>query len=572
MPQFGSNRSIASQAFVNLTDQLGNPLVSTDSSFGSSPLGTAPLTQAFFGLPNATFNLTPPDVLSVIDGTNSMPYWDVENSSSLVMSATSVYDATTETWGVKLDPGTAVAGNYLILKTRSYLVNDDNLGLRQKAFAVITKNGTYSGSTQWNLQMSATYYSATDTALHTAVIGTALDNATWTSLSGFTTTSGTAISASARYVDLAFTLTATATVTSATSVTIKSALLSTKVGANSSFLVTETFTASATWTRPTGVTNLISVVAIGAGGGGGGGCGTLVTSPTAGSAGGAYGGGGGGLVILQNLYVGDVATVSVGIGAGGAGGTPGVGDSTIGTRFGGSASNGGATTFGSYISIGGGRGGWVYPTSAWNTPAVDPAPGGTATSTAFGAWVYNGGTGGQVNTTSSATGTAGTASAGASYSATRGTAWPPTGGSGYPNQNFTLAAGDNGGARSAGATQGTAVGTAGAGGIANYAGGGGGATPFVPLTTSVTNWAPTSGPGGAGGGGGGGEPAYFRNTVAAGTYYAGNGGAGAAYTGGGGGGGGPCGVIVIAGSAGRFASGGTGGAGATGIIAITYVA
>ena len=545
MAQFGSNRSIASQAFVNLTDQLGNPLVSTDSSFGSSPLGTAPLTQAFFGLPNATFNLTPPDVLSVIDGTNPMPYWDVESSSNLVMSATSTYDATTETWGVKLDPGTAVSGDTLILKTRSYLVNDDNLGLRQKAFAVIAKNGTYSGSTQWNLQMSATYYSATDTALHTAVIGTALDNATWTSLSGFTTTSGTAISASARYVDLAFTLTATDTVTSATSVTIKSALLSTKVGANTSFLVTETFTSSATWTRPTGVNYLVALVAVGGGGGADSGAiaaGSALIVDNSGAVTRSAGGAASSWFIAKDVYVGDQTTVSVGIGAGGAGGTANTFSKIATSTTQASVNrvvgaNGGATTFGSYVSVAGGlaAGGTTsVPTTIiyGSTSAVGGTAGGRASALSPGtagvagvgglspytvvpySTLVTGATGG------TASGTGGTRISGTASASTSGLiggggsgGWAQAG-SGtalFLGANSAGAYGGGGVGASAGfylTASGTVSGTAGSGGnggTATGAGGGAGGA-VVGASSAAANWTGSvvslqSGKGGDGGGG-----------------------------------------------------------------------
>jgi hypothetical protein len=573
MAQFGSNRSIASQAFVNLTDQLGNPLVSTDSSFGSSPLGTAPLTQAFFGLPNATFNLTPPDVLSVIDGTNPMPYWDVENSSNLVMSATSTYDATTETWGVKLDPGTAVSGDTLILKTRSYLVNDDNLGLRQKAFAVIAKNGTYSGSTQWNLQMSATYYSATDTALHTAVIGTALDNATWTSLSGFTTTSGTAISASARYVDLAFTLTATATVTSATSVTIKSALLSTKVGANSSFLVTETFTSSGSWVRPTGVTNLVGVIAIGAGGGGGGGGvkgGTATVQ--------AMGGGGGGSsawTYAQNLYVGDVGTVTIGIGAGGIGGTAGTysktgGGGSFGTAYGGVGATGGATTFGSYISIPGGVGGSANSTSA-GTVSAGGAGGGAPTTTVYGLATLS--SVGGATTLGSGVLTTNVPDASGTTSAQYATSQMPI--------YSTLVAGSAGGTATVTLVSGTVLsatanfGASGPGGGAGFIASGG-AGGWGGDTNDRYRGGGTGGNGGGGGGGGGlrYQATNTNNGTAVLTFVGGPGGAGAANSGAGGGGGGgiywswPINTQSVQGTA----TAGTGGAGASGLVVVAYIA
>jgi len=251
-------------------DNQGNPIISSDTTFGASPLGYAARVQSLFGLPNATFELTPPDTTLPINQGNQLPYWDIQDYSAGVMSGSAIYDSTTNTWGIKLNPGTATTGDYLTMTTRSYLVNDDNLSLRQKALAVVSKNGTYSSTTQWNCALTASYYSAADALLHSGTVATILDNATWTSMSGTTTTGGTAINASAQYVDLTFTLTATAPVTSATSVTIKSTLLQTSTGAaaSSTFLVSQAFTSSQTWTVPTGVTQLVSVVAYGAGGGG----------------------------------------------------------------------------------------------------------------------------------------------------------------------------------------------------------------------------------------------------------------------------------------------------------------
>ena len=46
-------------------------------------------------LPNSTFELTPPDPTVAISALNPMPYWDVQNYSDNVMTATSVFDSTT---------------------------------------------------------------------------------------------------------------------------------------------------------------------------------------------------------------------------------------------------------------------------------------------------------------------------------------------------------------------------------------------------------------------------------------------------------------------------------------------
>ena len=279
------------------------------------------------------------------------------------MTATPVYDSTTQTWGITINPGTAVSGDYCELSTRSYLLNDDNLGLRQKAFAVISKTGTAAATTEWNLQLNAIYSDTTNNPIGTATIGTALDTGTWSSLSGFTTAGGSAIPAAARYVELQFKLTATATVTGSAAVTIKSCLLSSKIGALSSFLITQTFTTSGTWTAPTGVTSLVALVGSGAGGGGAGGglIGSSIGASGTAVAGAARGGGSGAWTIVRDVPVTSGSAYSIGIGAGGAGGTAqsfskaNGGTATALTNQA-SGAAGGATTFGTFFSIGGGGG------------------------------------------------------------------------------------------------------------------------------------------------------------------------------------------------------------------------
>ena len=267
----GSTRGMVGQNQSAVTDEQGNPIVNAGNGFGDSPAGNALLTQALFGLPNGTLSLTPPDVYSPISSDNRVPYWEFLDYSNGVMAGSAVYDATTQTWGVIINPGTAASAAYCTFTTRSYLVNDDNLGLRQKAFAVIAKTGTAAGTTQWNLTRDAIYYDTTATAIGTATLGTALDTGTWTSISGFTTAGGSAIPATAHFVELQFKVTATATITGSAVVTIKSCLLSSKVGATGAFLITDTYTSSGTWTAPTGVTALVALVGSGAGGGGAGG-------------------------------------------------------------------------------------------------------------------------------------------------------------------------------------------------------------------------------------------------------------------------------------------------------------
>jgi hypothetical protein len=426
---------------------------------------------------------------------------------------------------VNLNPGTADTGDYITMTTRSYLINDSNLSLRQQALAVVSKVGTYAGTTQWNLELTAAYYDLTNTLLHSGTVATIYDNTTWTSMAGTTTTGGTAISASAHYVDLQFKLLATAPVTSATSVTIKSCLLQTSSGGGGggqSFLITETFTTSGTWTRPTGVDYLVAVIGVGGGGGGASGKYEITrTSATPLVKEGGGGGGGSRYLCVQNLYVGDVASVSVGIGAGGVGGSGDsltkVAGSTNTPSGGGSAgAAGGTTTFGTYFSIPGGGGAAAAPSTDGGTA------GGTVTCSIYGVIQLTSVTGGD--------GTGGSASIPqpATFSALPYTTEP----------SGTASAGVAG--TTAGGSGTAHTGTGGAAGSAWYSGGGGGGG----RTSSLS--ARNGGNASAGGGGGGGAAARSIVGTATITATAGSGGAGATGSGGGGGGGG--GAVVYAGT------------------------
>ena len=547
MAQWGSSKGLISQNISQTMDNQGNPIISSDTTFGASPLGYAARVQALFGLPNATFELTPPDTTATINEGNQLPYWDIQEYSEGVMTATSVYDSTTNSWGVKLDPGTATTNDYLTMTTRSYLVNDDNLSLRQKALAVVAKNGTYAGTTQWNLKLVASYYDQTDTLLHSGTVATILDNATWTSMSGTTTTGGTAINAAAHYVDLTYTLTATAPVTSATSVTLKSTLLQTSSGAggggSQSFIVKETFTSSQTWTVPTGVTALLSVVAYGAGGGGAGGAAAAAIDNNPG-VNGVQGGGGGALVALENLDITGVGSVVITVGAGGSGGAGKTfnkprGSSTeqlSGTAAQGvNGSAGGATSFGGYLSIGGGGGGSAnIGGNTGGTPGV-------GTTTYFPGTVLTGGGSGTRNS--------GGASFVAIYNAPLGTG--ATGGS------VTFSGGQFGTATQVGGT-----------GFFGYGGRGGPSSGIQDAGTSAQG---TAGVGGAGGAGGAGAR-YNTTGTSTITITGGNGGAGTCGGGGGGGG-----AVAAMGFSGVYSNtiialtAGNGGAGGNGCVVITYV-
>ena len=154
MPTYGSDGGFQADNRGGVIDEQGNTIVSSDTEFAASPLGVAARTQALYGIPNASFNLTPPDPAApIVANQNDLPYWSIEDLSGGVMTATTIFDSTTQTWGVELNPGTAASGSSLSLSTRSYILTDDNLSLRQKALAVLSKSGKAAGSTQWNLTL-----------------------------------------------------------------------------------------------------------------------------------------------------------------------------------------------------------------------------------------------------------------------------------------------------------------------------------------------------------------------------------------------------------------------------------
>lgn len=571
MAQTGSSIGMVSQSLTATVDPQGNALISSDTAFGSSPAGVALLGQQLFGLPNATFNLTPPDVYSQLGPENELPYWSFDDFSDGVMTATPVYDSAAQTWGITINPGTAVSGDYCLLTTRSYLLNDDNLGLRQKAFAVIAKTGTAAGSTEWNLTLNAIYYDTTNNPIGTATIGTALDTGTWSSISGFTTTGGTAIPATARYVELQFKVAATATITGTAAVTIKSCLLSSKVGANSSFIVAETFTSSTTWTVPAGVTTLLAVVGLAAGGGGAGGSYRAVTSGPS-VVGGSGGGGGGRWSILRDVAIGTATSISIGIGAGGAGGTAAVGTAGAAQSLtGGQGAAGAATTVGTILTALGGGGGTAVAPSA-TAPVLGGGGGtvaGVSTSNTYGIAQVAGTAGGAGGSAFTSSGSAG--SVGNSIATADQLLYP------YTPTFTTLGAaggsasvgswGDGAGARSSVSARGTA-------GTVSFwgAGGAGGGGAFANNTSQLRG----VGDGGNGstygaGGAGGASAAAWQTTGSRGTVTAGAGGSAGAATGCGGGGGGSI-AISASGTAILINSSGAGGAGAAGFVTLVFIA
>ena len=547
MAQFGSGRSIIAQNQSAVSDSNGNLIVSPDDSFGASPLGVAARTQALYGIPNANFDILPADPYTAISSGNVLPYWDtvVSGEGTALMQ----YDTTTQSWALRLDPtaGTA-AGETITLKARTYLLNDSNLTLRQKAFASITKVGTQATS-EWNLVLSATYYSEAGAQLSTYNIGTANSGTTWTSINGFTTSGTAAIDPAAHYADIALTLTTSGSVAGTAVVDINSLLIQTSTGQSSGFLITQTFTSSGTFTVPTGV-NYVTVVAVGAGQGGGGG-GNTTSRNVAGSSRGAAGGATGYYALVRDIYVGGTSSVSVGIGAGGAGGTAltltkpaGSATPTRTDTTGSTGGDGGNTTFGTFLTVPGAR---------------------TAPSGFLGITVAAGASGGAGGQTGSAVGTIG------------GTAVIGSTNSGAPFINFwaggvaggtATGSGGSGGANGNGGIAGTALGIAGGGG-------GGGAGTADPIGLSAA--AGAGGVGGPGGGAsGGGAVARWSTVTTTLVATAGAGGSAAANTGGGGGGGGAC-AVLFSGTASYNPStvtttSGAGGAGGSGVLYVIYVA
>ena len=557
--RFGADGGFASTTSGGVFDSSGNPIISADNEFGGVPLGPAALAQTLFSVPNGTFNILPLDIEQPISNENPLPYWSspVDNSDG-EMIAQVVYDTTSNTYSLRMDPGSALSGDTLSITTRSAVISDDNLSLRQKAIATLEKVGTYAGTTQVNLKLDATYYDHTGTQLSTQAIGTVFDNGTFSSITGFTTAGTAAVGISAAYVDLTFTMTATANVTSGIAFDIDTILLQTSQGAGGgqSFLVTDTFTSSGTWTRPTGVDYLVAVVGLGAGGGGQRGALTSRTS-SLGTAEGGAGGGGGAYAIVRDLYVGGVASISVGIGAAGIGGTahtfskprsPDAGSANTYNENASGGGDGGATTFGTFLTIGGGQG------SGRNA--------GTASSTVFD-WATSTAGLGAANTSGSSgsVGNVGGSAAMAAFSQLS-----------YLREGTAAGAAGSAGSVSitgAGSVIGASSGAA--GGAAGYGGGGGGGGKSTQNITYV------GGAGGAKGSGGGGGAASFQPLTTGGTAVVkgGDGGNAAPYSGAGGGGGG--GATAYGSSAPYGAtqitiSSGKGGDGSSGIIYVIYVA
>ena len=512
MPQFGSNPSVTAQNLSATQDQNGNAIISPDNAFGGSPLGVASRTQALYSLPNAHFELTCADPNLPVEVDNPIPYWQLEYSGTI--ATTMVFNATTQNWSVRMDPTGAAAGDFAILKSRAYLLNDDALALRQKAYASLTKQGS-TGTAQWSIVLSATYYDQTGAQLSTYNIGTAADTGTWTGINGVTTSGSAAISTNAAYADIALTLTAAGSVSGTAKVDINSVLLATSQAAGGgSFLLAQTFTSSGTWTRPTGV-DYVTVVVQSAGEGGSGGkvvCANTTTAVTLGGGGGQSGA----WALVRDIYLGTATSVSVGVGAGGNGGagtsfTKAAAGTTQANLNGTGGAQGGDSNFGSYITVPGG---------------------GNTTGITFNFLSLGGGTAAKASGGNSDTpDKAGSASANSAYS------------QGVPYTTFISGGGAAGVAGTVTAGQGALNGTAGIAGTALGISGGGGGGGNGTAAASPT--AATGGAGGSGGGGGGGGVALSRaNGTATTTLTGGAGGTAASNSGSGGGGGGGVGVAA----------------------------
>lgn len=584
--RFGADGGFASTTSGGVFDSSGNPIISADNEFGGVPLGPAALAQTLFSVPNGTFNILPLDIEQPISNENPLPYWSspVDNSDG-EMIAQVVYDTTSNTYSLRMNPGSALSGDTLSITTRSAVISDDNLSLRQKAIATLAKVGTYAGTTQVNLKLDATYYDHTGTQISTNPIGTVFDNGTVSSITGFTTAGTAIVGVSAAYVDLTFTMTATANVTSGIAFDIDTILLQTSQGGGggggaSSFIITETFTTSDTWTRPTGVENLLAIICVGGGGGGASGGLDIGTGSTiAGVSEGGGGGGSGAFAYLTNVYIGTAASFTVTVGAGGSGGTA----TTVSKADGSTTTTdlspvqgaaGGTSSFGTL----------VYGNGASVTGVSQPysaGGGGAFTSPIWGiqfqsATGRNGGEGGRSNLLP-----AGTASVAGTFVAGTYTSLPlvstsiPTPGSPTAATAGTFVTSAIG-AGSVFTAAGTAAATAGSGYFIQSGGGGGAGA--IDSSSNIAVGAGGAGQPGAGGGGGGATVRITSGGTSNNGSVSVTGGDGGNATGtagaGGGGGGGAffrANTGTILGNVIVNATSGKGGNGSQGFVIISYV-
>ena len=562
MAQFGSNRSVIAQNQSVVTDPNGNLIVSPDNGWTASPLGVAALNQVTIGVPNGTFNLLPANPVSTIDQSNPLPYWDLSYAENFV--TTMVFDSTTQTWAVQIDPTavTTVPGT-AVLKTRIPVINDDGLDVRQYVASSLVQAVKVAGTDKWTATLTSQYYDTTGAAIGSPyTIGTIGERGTATVLGAYTNASGP-INLTAGELELAYTV-VVGTASPTYVLKIKSVMVATEYGviggggggsayvplstvttkgdlivasgsaavsrlgtaAEGAYLqvdsgasnglswkafpnsgvswVVQTFTSSGTWTKPAGV-NYVTVVAMGGGQGGSSGSSQSVSASSASSAGGS-GGATGSWTILQNVYVGNVGTVSVGIGDGGNGGSATVSTkAAAGTAVFSVASvagaNGAATTFGSYLSVGGG-GGTAVTGAYWAPTSVAGTSGnslGNGNSHAISAYTL-----GAPFTTFIATGAAGTTGV------ATGSSSDAVGAGGTATATAGLGGvGGSGGSSIGGGSGASSASAGGRGGNGGSGSGGGGAGSrlnalALTVTTSGGNGANAPANSGAGGGGGGG--------------------------------------------------------------------
>jgi len=540
--QFGSDRSVTAQNQSLVIDANGNAIISPDNSFGASPLGVAARSQVEIGLPNGTFNLLPSNPNSPLAADNLLPYWDLYQDEGF--EASMAYDTTLQTWSVRIDP-TAVgtAPGTAVLRTRVPIINDEGLDVRHYVSGSLIQGIKVAGGSKWTAVLNSQYYDATGAAIGTPYpIGTVLERGTATSLAGYTNASG-AITASAAELEVYYTVTV-GTASPTYYLELKSVSVATQYGAIGGGTAApsgtatiawqeDLFTSSGTWTRPAGV-NYVTVVAMG--GGAGGQSGNAFTSRGNSSASNpGTGGATGAWVILRDVYVD--ADVSIGIGAGGAGGTAttavkaaaGTASVTIALTNG---SAGGASTFGSFLSVGGGGGTAVTatyygrevvagtsgnsgsPGSAANHAISGFTSGAPFTSFVTGTSANIGATGASTGASSSSIGASGSANTGLGLGGVGGIGGTangiatPVGGAGQ--MGALGASGAGGGGVAARIAAGTMIVTAtgGAGGTATNGGGaGGGAGGNVAVGSGTNSQYDTStitmttGKGGDGGGG-----------------------------------------------------------------------
>lgn len=331
-----------------------------------------------------------------------------------------------------------------------------------------------------------------------------------------------------------------ATLTPGTNVTITNAAGAITINATVPATDVQIFTANGTWTKPTGSPLWTEVIVVGSGGGGG--SGERATTATTRVGG---GGGGAGAVVLGSFRTSDLgATETVTVGVGGTGGAA----QTVNDTAGNAGTNGAVSSFGTWLTAGGGGFG----------------AGGTGSASVSG-----GGGGGSIGNASGATGGSPSVTADTNGIGGQGTSGTTNAGD---NAEYGGASGGNGGA-------GTATGGAGGSAIFSAGGGGGGGGIDGGVGTASggdggTTQSYTAGGGGAGGAAGVAGTAGSANTVSQRGYGGrGGGGGGSSLTapgvggvgglpGGGGGGGG---------ASENGANSGAGGNGGAGIVkVVTY--